>query len=111
MSEEGLDREEIHPVLVKMGAEGMAEGMTGDAVIMAKLILSLRDVAADKEGIDRAVLPALFREEITGRSAAGKPVVGKDSEGGIRKDGIPVGAVLSVRDVDAHVFAGNVLIP
>ena len=110
MSKEGLDGEEVDAVFVEVGAEGVAEGMAGEPSGPAEAVLMGMDVPGEEEGVDRPVLPVLLWEKITHRPSAGKPVLSEDVQSGFREDGIAVGAVFAMSDVDAHVFPLDILI-
>ena len=105
MSEEGLDGKKIGAVFIKVCAEGMAEGMTGQPVRPAEALLMSSDVAGDIESVDRTFTAVDFREEPVSGTIIGIPVLSEDIEGVLRKDGITVGTVLAMRDMDAHIFS------
>ena len=68
------------------------------------------DMAGDIEGINRFLAAIDFREKPAGRTIIGIPVLSEDVESVLGKDGITVGSVLSMRDMDAHIFTRNILI-
>lgn len=82
VSHEGLDGEQVRAVFVKVRAESMAEGMTGDALRPAQAALMLMDVPQEEEGVDGFVPSGLFRKEITHGAAAGEPVLCEDVQCG-----------------------------
>ena len=85
--------------------------MAGQAFRPAEFPLVGRDVAWKVEGVNRAGGIILFREDPFPRTAAGKPVAVEDFKSCTGKDGKSVGTGLAVRDMDAHVFALDVLTP
>ena len=75
MSQQGLYGKQIHPVLIQMGAESMAEGMAGKAAFPAELVLMGMDMSGKEKGINGPVLSVLFREEVTPWFPICKPVL------------------------------------
>ena len=60
MSEKFFNGEQIRTILVEVGAEGVPEGMTGQAVFPAELFLMGMDVAGKVESVDWPVRIALL---------------------------------------------------
>ena len=111
MAHECLDGHKISTIFIKMGPESVPESMAGDPFGPAKLYFVIMDMPGDKESIDRAGRVSLFGKEQTGRPAACKPVRLKDLQGMVGQDGIPVGPVLSVSDMDPFIPALDIFIP
>ncbi len=84
--------------------------MAGEPVFPAKALLVFPDVSPEEPGVNGPVLAILFWEEEARWPAIGVPVLGEDVQGGIGKDGVTVGTVLAVGDVDAYVGTADVAI-
>lgn len=80
MPKESLDGKQVGTILVKMGAEGMAEGMAGQTVWPAKPLLVGMDMSGEIEGVDGLVSTMLFWKEPVCGSAVSKPVLGQDGK-------------------------------
>ena len=68
------------------------------------------DVPGEEKGINGFILSVLFWEKVSPGFPISKPVLRKNVKGGPGKDGIPVRTVFPMRDVDAHIGAGDILI-
>ena len=110
MSKECLDGEEVGAVFVEVGAEGMSQGVAGQAVRPAEAFLMGKESLVYGIGDDMLVRVSLFREKPSHRLSISFPVIGEDKEGVGGKDGKAVGPVLPMGDVDAHVRAGDIVI-
>ena len=111
MPHKGLDSQEVCTVLIKVCSESMPESMAGDPFGPAKLFFVIMDMSGDKKSIDRAGRVCLFGKEQTGRPAACKPVLCKDLQSMVGQDGIPVGPVLAVSDMDPFIPALDIFVP
>ena len=105
MSEERLDGKKVGAVFIEVRAEGMTEGMAGQPVGPAKALLMGIDMAGNIEGVNRPLAAVDFREKPVSRTIIGIPVLSEDIEGVLRKDGITVGPVFAMADMDAHIFS------
>ena len=81
VAHKGLYGHKIHPVLVEMGTEGMAEGVAGKTFGPSKLLFGLMDMPGEEEGINGVRRDPLFWEEPSSWPAACEPVLRKDGEG------------------------------
>lgn len=82
MPHEGLDGEQVGAVLVKVGAESVAEGMAGDALRPAQAALMGMDVPGKEERVDGLIPAGLLGEEVPRRTPAGEPVLREDVQCG-----------------------------
>ena len=85
-----LDRQDIGAVLVKVGTEGVTEGMAGQMMFPSELILMFTDMTCQIERVDRGLVIVLFWKEPPARLSTGKPVFGKDFQRTVWKDCITV---------------------
>ena len=83
MSQEGLDGEKVRAVLVKVGAESVAEGMAGDTLRPAQPAFVCMDMSGKEKGVDGLVPAGLFRKKVSHRTPAFEPVPCKDVEGSL----------------------------
>lgn len=81
MAEDSLDGKQVCAVFVKMGAQGMAEGVAGEASWPAEPVFVFVDVPGEEKGVDGPVRIGLFWEKPSHRSSAFKPVCGKGIKG------------------------------
>lgn len=82
MSHQGLYGEQVHAVLIQVGAKSMAERVAGKPAFPAQSVLMRMDMPGKEKGIDGPVLPVLFREEVSPGLSAFKPVLCQDVKGG-----------------------------
>lgn len=69
------------------------------------------DMPGKVKCINGFIRAGLLWEKPASWPAKGKSVRSEDIQSPFRKDGITVGTILSVTDMDTHIFAFNVLIP
>ena len=110
MSKEGLDGEEVSAVFIEVCAEGMSQGVAGQAVWPAEAFLMGKEGLVYGIGDDMLVRVTLFREKPSHRLSISLPIIGEDKEREGGKDSEAVGPVLPMGDVDAHVRAGDIVI-
>lgn len=110
MAKQCLDGQEVSTVFIKMGAKCMAEGMAGKALFPAKAALMCMDVSGEEKGIDGFIFAPLFRKEPVSWFSISKPILCEQVKSGFRQDGIAVLPGLGMTDMDAHVFAVDILI-
>ena len=84
--------------------------MAGEPPGPSELLFVAPDMPRQEEGVDGTGGVRLFWEEPPGGSSTGEPVLCEDIKGCAGKEGVPVGPVLAMRDMDPHVPALDVLI-
>ena len=84
--------------------------MAGEPPGPTELLFVAPDMPRQEEGVDGPGGIRLFREEPPGGPATGEPVLCEDIQGRAGKEGVPVGPVLPMGDMDPHVPALDVLI-
>ncbi len=75
MSHERLYGKQIHAIFIQVGAESIAEGMTGDFTFPSQPVLICMDMSGKKEGVNGSVLSILLREEAASWLSVCKPVL------------------------------------
>lgn len=108
MPEQGFNGKQVNPILIKVGAEGMAEGMAGNPLRPSKGTLHIMDMPGQIKGVDRLIVSGLLWKKPVHGFAKLEPVGGQDVQGSFGKNGITVGAILGMDNVDAHIFTLNV---
>ena len=84
--------------------------MAGEPPGPSEFFFVATDMPRQEEGVDGTGGVRLLREEPSGGSATGEPVLCEDIKGCAGKEGVPVGPVLPMGDMDPHVPALDVLI-
>ena len=77
MSKQSLDSKKIRTILIEVSAEGVTEGVAGQASGPAKALFMGMDMAGKVKSIDGFLLIFLLIEKKTHRSAVLKPVLRK----------------------------------
>ena len=110
MSHKSFYGKQIRSIFIQMCTKSMAEGMAGKPALPSQPVLVGMDVPREEEGINRSVLTALLREEISHRTVTFKPILCQKVKGCFRKNGIPVISAFRVCDVKPHIFTVDIFI-
>ncbi len=110
VSKQFFNGEKVGTAFVKMGAKGMAEGMTGEARIPAELAAVLDKTVGKGIRIIRFFRIAFLWEKPSGRPVTGKPIKGEDVKCPPGEDGEPAGTVFGAADMDAQMLPVNILV-
>lgn len=110
VSHEIFNGQQICPIFIKVGAESVAERMTGKPVLPSKGIFMCPHVTADIKSINGAGRIRLFWEKPAGWTSVSKPVVGEDIQSFLGKDGVAVGTVFGMGDMDPHIFPFDIAV-
>lgn len=78
VSKVSLNGQKIRTIFIKVGSEGMSEGVAGNASGPSKPVFMFMDVAGKKKGIDGSFRIKLFWEKPAFWSAIPEPVISKD---------------------------------
>lgn len=110
VSHEIFNSQQVCPIFIKVGPKSVAERMTGEPVLPSKGIFMCPHVTADIKSINGPGRIRLFREKPTSWTSVSKPVVREDIESFLGKDGVTVGTVFRVDDMDPHIFPFDIAV-
>ena len=108
--QQGFNGKKVSSVFIKVCTKSVPERMAGKARFPAKTEFLCADSLVHSIGNSRAFRIFGVREKPVLRSAAGKPVIGKNLQGIHRKNGIAVRAIFGMPDMDTHVSTGNICV-
>ena len=67
MSKQGFNDKQVNPVLIKVGAESMVEGMTGNTFLPSEGMLRVMDMSGQIKGVNGfVVLELLWKKPVHG---------------------------------------------
>ena len=110
VSHEIFNGQQVCPIFIKVGAESVAERMTGEPVLPSKGIFMCPHMTANIKSINGAGRIRLFREKPTGWMSVSKPVVREDVQSFLGKDGVAVGTAFGMGDMDPHIFPFDIAV-
>ena len=110
VSHEIFDGKQVGPVFIKVSSKGMPERMAGEPVFPAEKFFMGTQMSCNVKGIDGTGRVRLFREKPTGWMSVSKPVVREDVQSFLGKDGVAVGTVFGMGDMDPHIFPFDIAV-